>query len=138
MYSLTYNVFNKVWRKNQTPHRKIIGKPAVEYPDGTKFYWWNMLEYHIIRTYDKTEIFAINEKNDNKLQSLDDHPSVIYKNGTKEWHCVGLLHRYGGPAVQYSNGDFEYWNWGKLNRIDGPAVIYGNKHYWFIKGEFIK
>ncbi|RTK95481.1 MAG: hypothetical protein EKK64_06570 [Neisseriaceae bacterium] len=138
MYSLTYNVFNKIWRKNQIPHRKIIGQPAVEYPDGTKFYWWNCLEYTISKTDEKTEIIAIIDNNDHKLQSFDDNPSVTYTNGTKEWHCVGLLHRYSGPAVQYSNGDVEYWNWGKLNRLDGPAVIYGNKQYWFYRGEFVK
>lgn len=65
-------------------------------------------------------------------------PSIIWENGTKEWHFESFLHRFKEPAIIYSNGDKEWWYHGARHRKDGPAVICGNKQYWFHHGEFSK
>ncbi|MEI8270735.1 MAG: hypothetical protein WCG45_05170 [bacterium] len=71
-----------------------------------------------------------------------DNPSIIYKNGTKEWYFKDdvkfyMLHRENGlPAIEYSNGDKEWWRFGKRHRANGPAVIYNNKEYWYDYGDF--
>jgi hypothetical protein len=76
---------------------------------------------------------------DKKLSSFDLIPSAVYKNGTKEWHFYGRLHRSDDlPAIEYSNGDKEWWYNGLRHRENGPSVILGNKHYWFKKGMFVK
>ncbi|RTK95516.1 MAG: hypothetical protein EKK64_06755 [Neisseriaceae bacterium] len=94
--------------------------------------------------YIQGQKYKIKEENGDKISytdescphSIADNPSVIYKNGTKEWHCNGKLHRNFFPAVIYSNGDEEWWVDGKKHRYDGPAVTYGDKQYWFFDGEF--
>jgi hypothetical protein len=68
----------------------------------------------------------------------DYNPTIIRKNGTKEWFKLGMRHRFNGPALIYPNGDYEYFHMGKRHRINGPAVVYGNKQYWFVEGEFLK
>jgi hypothetical protein len=73
-----------------------------------------------------------------KLSSFDLLPSVVYNNGTKEWHKSGFLHRYKKPAIEYENGDQEWWFFGERHRENGPALILGNKQYWFKYGEFVK
>ncbi|RTK96137.1 MAG: hypothetical protein EKK64_04870 [Neisseriaceae bacterium] len=71
-----------------------------------------------------------------------DNPSVIYRNGTKEWYFKDdvkfyMLHRENGlPAIEYSNGDKEWWRFGQRHRENGPAVIYGKKQYWYSNGVF--
>lgn len=117
-------------------HRKTICKPAVEY-NGIKSFFYEGISYEIVCSPDSIEIITKIENQD-ILQSFDDHPSVIYKNGTKEWHTIGFINRHLLPAVVYSNGDCEYWHYGKRHRYDGPAVIVGNKQYFFENGEFIK
>ncbi|MEI8270528.1 MAG: hypothetical protein WCG45_04100 [bacterium] len=66
-----------------------------------------------------------------ELHSINDEPAIVYENGTKEWYCLGDLHRVEKPAVEYSNGDCEYWRVGLRHRDNGPAIIYGNKQYYF-------
>lgn len=72
------------------------------------------------------------------LSSFNDLPSVVYQNGTKEWHLCGKLHRVDGPAVEYSNGDKEYWYLNQRHNAFGPAVILGDKEYWYNWGNFQK
>ena len=75
--------FNKA---NQL-HR--LDGPAVEYADGTKFWYKN-----------------------EKLHRLDG-PALEYSNGTKAWYQNGNLHRLDGPAIEYNNGSKEWWIEGK-------------------------
>lgn len=47
----------------------------------------------------------------NEERQLDNPhgPSIIQKNGRKEWYRKGVLHREDGPAIEYSDGNGEYW-----------------------------
>ncbi|RTK96778.1 MAG: hypothetical protein EKK64_03055 [Neisseriaceae bacterium] len=120
-------------------HRKTIGKPSIEYENGDKDYWFDGFKYVVLKTDSSTEIFiSKNMFESTDLHSFDDHPSVVYFDGTKEWHQNGLLHRHFRPAVEYKNGDQEWWRFGKRHRTNGPAVVIGEKQYWFENGEFIK
>lgn len=124
-------------------HRKL--KPAVSKYDENNVliieeYWFDGYIYF----FEKGIFFRIDFTNrTSEYHSSDDEPSVIYPNGTKEWHWGGKLHRgssAGGrpPAVIYSNGDCEWWSGGKRHNSNGPAVVYGNKKYWFDRGSFVQ
>ena len=65
-------------------------EPAVEYADGTK-YWFKNGERH-----------------------REDGPAVEWKNGFKSWYKNNKLHREDGPAIEYANGDKYYYYNGKL------------------------
>ena len=72
--------------------------PAVEYADGTKF-WFQNGQLH--RT---------------------DGPAVEYADGSKLWYQNGQRHRTDGPAVEYADGSKLWYQNGQLHRTDGPAV----------------
>ena len=135
--------FFKIWKKKNKHHekfyrhRKKMEEPCAIFENGDVDYWYSGFKYNLDKTENSTEI-TMNVNREKLLHSLDDYPSVIYSNGTKEWHCLGELHRRGFPAVEYANGDKEYWFYGKRHREKGPAVIFGNKQYWFEAGEFQK
>ena len=57
-----------------------IDGPAVEYPNGDKFWCQNGKRHRI------------------------DGPAVEYSDGTKHWYQNGALHRIDGPAAEYSDG----------------------------------
>ena len=150
MYCLTIKFDRyKIWKKKDAmtgdffKHRKF-SKPACEYINGYLEFCYLGDSYEIVETEIATEVrnhsrYNFTSSNLNySLHSFENNPSVIYKNGTKEWHFHGHLDRMGKPAVIYSNGDVEYWHFGKRHRKDGPAVICGNKQYWFHHGEFSK
>ena len=86
--------------------------PAVEYLDGTK-YWY------------------INDK-----LHREDGPAIEYVNGDKVWYINDILHREDGPAIEYANGDKVWYINGIRHREDGPAIEYpdGTK-YWYINGK---
>ena len=70
---------------------------------------------------------------ENKITpNREDGPSVIYPNGTQEWHLNGMPHREDGPAVIYSDGEERWYQYGKLHREDGPAVTRsdGTQEWW--------
>jgi hypothetical protein len=109
------------------------GKKKEFYHFGEKFY------FKKIHKKNRVETKKIIEDKTSMLCSVDDLPSVVYKNGTKEWHVDDMLHRDNDlPAVEYSNGDKEWWYFGRRHRMNGPAVIYGNKKHWYGNGVFIK
>lgn len=124
----------KIWLKNNCIHREK-GPAVLEFDEKNNLkkqtYYVNNHSYVI----ENDTLFRTREP---LINSEKGEPSVIYSNGTKEWHDYGYLHRHQLPAIEYSNGDYEYWNFGKRHRTDGPAVIYGKKQYWYINGEFIK
>ncbi|RTK95504.1 MAG: hypothetical protein EKK64_06695 [Neisseriaceae bacterium] len=117
-------------------HRK--NGPAITYEDGTESWFDNGICYRVFKTENFIETYIEVKFCIIQTHSFSDKPAVIYKNGTKEWHRYGSIHRENAPAVVYANGDEEWWFLGQKHRIDGPAVIYGNKKYWFENGEFIK
>ena len=86
--------------------------PAVEYPDGTKYWYLNGKPHR------------------------EDGPAVEYANGTKYWYLNGQLHREDGPAIEYSDGSKDWYLNGKLHREDGPAVeeADGTKS-WYLNGQ---
>ncbi|RTK95498.1 MAG: hypothetical protein EKK64_06665 [Neisseriaceae bacterium] len=144
---LIMNSEKRTWFKNNKIHRDKL-KPAVEYFDGELEYFSFGSKFFVDKTQYSTSTFFIQRgfvqggqavlKMTALLHSFGDLPSVFYKNGTKEWHFDGKLHRIDGPAVVYSNLDEEWWYLGKRHRIDGPAVTIGNKQCWFEEGEFQK
>ena len=152
MYCLTYSFVGslqmyKVWKKKEDTliwhlHRKSVPKPCYEHSNGVVEWWYEGMKYEVCYTEFSKEIkVVIGFKTDYIYtnHSYNDCPSVIYDNGTKEWHFYGRLHRPDNlPAIEYPNGDKEYWYDGKRHRDDGPAVIYGDKQYFFERGEFIK
>jgi hypothetical protein len=60
--------------------------PAVECPDGSKYYFING-EYH----------------RDGNL------PAIEYPNGSKYYYINGQCHRENGPACEYASGTKEYY-----------------------------
>jgi hypothetical protein len=100
--------------------------------------YWNLGRRYFLKKNKIAQYTFTPHNNELKLDSIAENPSIIYSNGTKEWHCLGCLQRYDGPAVIYANGDVEYWRYGLRHRKDGPAVTIGNKKYWFVLGEFQK
>jgi hypothetical protein len=54
--------------------------PAIEYPDGSKFWYLN-----------------------GKLHRVDG-PAIEDANGAKRWFMNGKCHRVDGPAVEYATG----------------------------------
>lgn len=149
------------WFKNKLCHRKN-DKPALF--TCNSFFWYKKGKMHRdddrpacvfqihnikneIHSFYKNGVRYDIKENDfskeyynsrGKLSSIKGKPSVIYKNGTKEWRLNGCLHRIKLPAVEYANGDKEWWVCGKRHRSDGPAVVIGNKQFWFEHGVFQK
>ncbi|MEI8270353.1 MAG: hypothetical protein WCG45_03205 [bacterium] len=107
------------WVKDLILHRKYF-YPAITYKSGTKSYVTN----GCFRENDEICSIIIPED-----EYESDEPTIVWKNGTKEWKKMGKgFHRDGNfPAIIYPNGDIEYWNCGKRHRLDGPAVIYSKK-----------
>jgi hypothetical protein len=144
------NAQGKYWYLNNVLDRE--DGPAIEYTNGDIQWWSDGSQYvfqktdNVSETYKETElarpvnimkqIYQFGERY--KLHSFKNRPSVVYENGTKEWHSEGILHRWNLPAIEYANGDKEYWHYGLRHRENGPAVIYGNKEYWYKNGELIK
>jgi hypothetical protein len=118
-------------------HRKFL-KPAWEHINGNFEYFCDGLPYRILKKENHTEIVVLCLGDRETPHSIEGNPSVIYNNGTKEWHFYGSLNRDDFPAIEYANGDKKYWALGRRHRENGPAVIYGEKQYWYIHGEFIK
>ena len=145
MYCLTIkfasskNLIYKIWKKKDVmtgdffKHRKF-SRPACEHSNGYLEFCYLGDSYEIVETEIATEVrnysrYNIYSNLNYSLHSFDDNPSVVYNNGTKEWHFYGSLNRDEFPAIEYANGDKEYWNLGRRHRENGPAVIYGNKQY---------
>ena len=118
----------KVWYKHGVLHRENL--PSIEYADGRKEWFFEGKKYHEIQ--EETEMITISG---DKINSVNDMPAVVYKNGTKMWYEDGKIHRDNDlPAIIYSNGDQEWWRKGQRHRDFGPAVIYGDNHYWYMNG----
>ena len=71
--------------RNSAGELHRIDGPAVEFTNGTKFWYFNQ-----------------------QLHRIGD-PAVERANGTKYWYLNGQCHRTDGPAVEHTNGDKEYW-----------------------------
>ena len=104
---------NKFYCKDK--EMKILHRedgPAVEWTDGTKFWWLNGERHR------------------------EDAPAVEHANGNKSWWLNGKRHREDGPACEYIDGGKEWYLNGKRHREDGPAIEYffGNK-YWYLNGK---
>jgi len=69
-----------VWYKEGTTILHREDGPAVEYADGSK-YWYNEGKLH-----------------------REDGPSIEYADGSKYWYNEGKLHREDGPAVEWADG----------------------------------
>jgi hypothetical protein len=47
-----------------------------------------------------------------KLQSIDDEPSVLFDDGSRQYHHEGNLHRINGPAIITENGGGCWYHYG--------------------------
>jgi hypothetical protein len=85
-----------------------VDGPAVEYADGTK-YWFVDGKRHRIGG-----------------------PAREYPGGAKYWYVDGNLHRLDGPAMVLASGNKWWYVDGRLHRTDGPAVEHtdGYKEWW--------
>jgi hypothetical protein len=70
---------------NQNGQRHREDGPAVEWPDGTKFWYLNG-QYH-----------------------REDGPAVEWADGMKEWWLNDQLHREDGPAIEWADGTKSWW-----------------------------
>jgi len=122
----------KEWYYEGERHR--YDGPAVEHRNGGREWWIFGAKFFI----KETEYCTTITNKSKVLCSIFGKPSVVWNNGTKEWHYFGELHKEDSPAVIYPNGDYEHWQHGKRHKLDGPAVVIGNKQYFFEYGEFIK
>ena len=102
---------NKFWRNKKGEYHRIDG-PAIEYVDGSKF-WYKNGKFH-----------------------REDGPACEYLDGTKYWNLNGKIHRTDGPAVEYSDGTKEWYLNGKRHRTDGPATESPNgTKNWYLNGQ---
>jgi len=77
---------NKFYCKDK--EMKILHRedgPAVEWTDGTKFWWLNGERHR------------------------EDAPAVEHANGNKSWWLNGKRHREDGPAIEYTDGYKEWY-----------------------------
>ena len=118
--------------KEMTILHRLDG-PAVEYPNGTKFWYVNGQRHRIdgpaVEYADgRTKFWFL----DGKRHRLDG-PAAEYSDGSKSWYSGGKLHRLDGPALERSNGDKEWYVDGQRHRLDGPAIEYSNgDKEWFV------
>jgi len=113
------------WFKFGTDKRHREDGPAIEYVNGTKFWYVN-----------------------GKLHRKDG-PAIEYADGDKVWYLKDKLHREDGPAIEYADGDKSWWVNGKKlteeefnNRskhtliLDGKEVQISNESYKNLKEVF--
>jgi hypothetical protein len=102
---------NIFWFNNKGRRHRVDG-PAVEFADGTKYWYVNNKQHRI------------------------DGPAYIDANGGKVWWVNGKRHRIDGPAVEHPGGGKAWFVNGKYHRIDGPAIetADGSKA-WYINSE---
>ncbi len=99
-----------VWYKEGTEILHRLDGPAIEYADGSKF-WYKEGKCH-----------------------RENGPAVEYNNGDKFWYKDGKHHRLDGPAIERVTGKFWYKE-GKYHRLDGPAMEYADgSKFWYVEG----
>jgi hypothetical protein len=91
------------WIKNGRFHCEG-GKPAIERPDGTKFWYVN-----------------------GNLHRLNG-PAIIHSDGYRKWFKDGVLHREDGPAVEWIDGTKEWHIEGtEYTEKEFKIVIFSNQ-----------
>jgi antitoxin component YwqK of YwqJK toxin-antitoxin module len=76
-----------------------------------------------------------------KLHSFNDHPAIIWDNGSKAWYHHGKLHRDNDKQAEVQKYLGKFWyRHGKLHRDnDQPAIIYRDQvKEWYQHGTLIK
>ena len=91
------------WHNGKGERHRLYG-PAVEWYDGTK--WW-----------------FLNDKR-HRLYG----PAVECGNGYKEWYVNGKRHRIDGPAIVYANGDKAWWVNGQHLTKEEFNALYQQHH----------
>lgn len=87
--------------------------PAVEYVNGSKYWWFNGERHR------------------------EDGPAVIRPGESEEWYLNDLRHREDGPAIILPGRIEEWWFEGLRHRKDGPAMIHGEYLEYWIRGKQI-
>jgi hypothetical protein len=107
----------KIWRNKEGQKHRGNDKPAVEYSNGTKFWYIN-----------------------GNLHRENDKPAIEYKNGDKEWYINGKLHRENDkPAIEWNDGRKEWYINDKFikQNYDKNKIIHNNKFFDFNGNEII-
>jgi len=89
-YKVTVDHKGTIYWYNEKDQRHCEHGPAIEFADGTKFWYIN-----------------------NQLHR-EDGPAIERANGSKEWYINDKQHREDGPAVEYADGRKEWYINGKL------------------------
>jgi len=110
-YTVRIDEEGTFWYKEGTKILHREDGPAVEYADGSK-YWWLNGERH-----------------------REDGPAIEWADGSKYWWLNGKRHREDGPACEFANGTKSWYlngeeltkeefNAGKVNTltIDGKTI----------------
>jgi antitoxin component YwqK of YwqJK toxin-antitoxin module len=86
---------------------------------------------------DRIEVITYYKKGTNILHREDGPAYIDKRNGYKEWHNNGKLHRVGAPATELSDGSYEWYENGKRHRVGGPAKVSVryNIEEWYKNGE---
>ena len=129
----------KYWTNGKGQYHHDKDKPAVEWADGTKEWFYNGIRH---RENDKPAVEWPDGKKEwfynGKRHRVNDMPAIEHGNGKKEWFQYGQYHRDNDkPAIEFSHGRKEWWCHGQRHRDnDKPAVEYadGTKE-WYYKGE---
>lgn len=68
-----------------------------------------------------------------KLHRVDGPASISADRHEQWWLQHGVIHREDGPAVEYADGSKEWYQHGKRHREDGPAIehVSGIKEWYF-------
>lgn len=130
-------------------NNNLIEMPAVEKPNGDKYYFLNGLRH---RDNNLPAIDCVNgEKRyyvngllhrdpyyDSNSQKVD-LPAMVFANGDKHYYIHGILHRDNNlPAIEFKSGTKEYYVNGVLHRDYGlPAIEFanGSKNY-YVNGNY--
>ena len=108
-YIVTVDENGTRWWYNENNLRHRTDGPAIEYADGSKF-WYLHDKCHRV-----------------------DGPAVERADGTKHWYLNNQLHRTDGPAIEYASGTKHWYLNGKLHRANGPAVEYADgTKLWYL------
>jgi len=89
---------NVYWKKPGTLIFHREDGPAVEYSDGTK-YWYVDGKRH-----------------------REDGPAAEFRGGRKEWYVGGKRHREDGPAIVFANGERQWFVEGRKFTEEGHAA----------------
>ena len=138
------------WYYKRKLHREG-GLPAVEHPDGSKWYYWHG-KYRGAEGPSSTPVLPAGIPDPDPVVGRDGTtryerngslhracgPAWIHWSGAHKWYLNGQLHREDGPAWIVPRLFARYYRDGRLHRDDGPAVVYAQGSMeWYRDGRLV-